>query len=999
MLLFAMFFALFSPTAKGQDICEALLCGNLSLEIVRQDANVTTSCPTSSAPCADKFRQISYKVYLKSQKYFINPSDPYPPFNLDYKLLDVKVNLNSLPALPQYSHIDVVATQNCFVNGAGAYWHNYSDPNGDKVIFDPTDKSVSISFSNLATGSPKCGNSGPGNTGNVIRFAEPQPPNADFCGVSANFKCLYVELFTVVLNAYPGEQVGFNFDVNNKYEPKSAASVCSPIPHVVGGNFNGASNIQVLNPVHYTGTANESIEVQLLQGAGTADGGYDFPVAVKNTGSNPRVVTYLEFALKATLSQLEEPFSYSLAIPREQFGGTNPQTGQTTRYLHYLITTPISLAPDQTIELSRIKMGPPVLINQGWATQLDFEGAATQPRVKTPEACTLLKTTGAPVTSSSIGDAPCNDPNIHFKVTGSSGSCGDLRANVELYTTNPPATMQLTKVEFTLAFDFDSPNISFANVEYSDWPTIACGLYGCFNPGLCYTISPDNKTFNYCFSVPSNAPTTFNLTQTDPSKNMEIIFSSTGNGCITNVAVTKLAITYVNTSAACIPRVDDPEGFSICGPMVRGMVLTETGDGVEEVTLSLDGAINNSTPNDGIQDCSNVSCSAPCVPVSDMSDDSGSYGFCQICTTCNLLKLTPDKNDNPLNGVTTYDLVLISKHILGTEPLNSPYKMIAADASKSGSVTTFDIVELRKLILGIYPVLPNNKSWRFVDKAFVFPNPNNPFQTAFPEGINCIAPPASGIDFTAVKVGDVNNTAVPNRPSERPLVNLAWPNPRTSPGGAITLPVTYTGSELMEAIQLGLRFDPSKLQLIGPSVGDIESYSIEHFNLLNASEGEIRTLWLPMTDGFEKIQPGSVLFYLSFKVLGEMPSSGLSLWLDSQLLDCAAWKPDGAEFAVQQAPALTKRDEPAATATDLLASIRPNPSAGGATLVVQALKAEKARVALSDAFGRRVFMREVLLCEGQQEIPLPEVAQLPTGVYVWKVYTPSLKTQGHLVKQ
>jgi hypothetical protein len=44
-------------------------------------------------------------------------------------------------------------------------------------------------------------------------------------------------------------------------------------------------------------------------------------------------------------------------------------------------------------------------------------------------------------------------------------------------------------------------------------------------------------------------------------------------------------------------------------------------------------------------------------------------------------------------------------------------------------------------------------------------------------------------------------------------------------------------------------------------------------------------------------------------------------------------------------------------------------------------------------------MREVPLREGEQEISLPEIGQIPAGVYIWKVYTPSLKTQGHLVKQ
>ena len=363
------------------------------------------------------------------------------------------------------------------------------------------------------------------------------------------------------------------------------------------------------------------------------------------------------------------------------------------------------------------------------------------------------------------------------------------------------------------------------------------------------------------------------------------------------------------------------------------------------------------------------------------------------------IKLFPEKNDNSLNGVTTYDLVLISKHILGSEPFNSPYKIIAADANKSGSITTFDIVEIRKLILGIYTKLPNNKSWRFVDSSFVFPAANNPFQTVFPEGVNCITSPKTGIDFIGVKVGDVNNTAMGNRPYQRPNTHLSWPNLRTTPGGVLTVPIIYSGSATIEAIQLGLRFDPARLQLIGPSKGDIESYLPHNFNLLRAIEGEIRTLWIPMTELPEKIKPGNVLFYLSFKVLGEMPTGGLPLWLDDQLLDCAAWAADGAEWAVGHVPISMKRDESAAAISGLQASLRPNPTLGDVTLLVESLKAEKGRIALYDAFGRRLFMRELMLQEGRQDIPLQEAAQLPTGVYTWKVYTQSLDAQGHLIKQ
>ncbi len=134
MLLLSLAFSLFSFSADGQDLCEALLCGNLTVEIVRQDVNVTSSCPSSAAPCSDKFRQIAYKVYLRSKKVFPNPNTPYLPFNLDYKMLDVAVKLKN-NGTPQYSYIDVVSTQTCFENGAGASWFNYSNPDGDKVIF------------------------------------------------------------------------------------------------------------------------------------------------------------------------------------------------------------------------------------------------------------------------------------------------------------------------------------------------------------------------------------------------------------------------------------------------------------------------------------------------------------------------------------------------------------------------------------------------------------------------------------------------------------------------------------------------------------------------------------------------------------------------------------------------------------------------------------------------------------------------------------------------
>lgn len=152
---------------------------------------------------------------------------------------------------------------------------------------------------------------------------------------------------------------------------------------------------------------------------------------------------------------------------------------------------------------------------------------------------------------------------------------------------------------------------------------------------------------------------------------------------------------------------------------------------------------------------------APPVMLTDLSDASGDFGFSQSIPSGSNYMLTPFNDDDHLNGVSTFDLVLITKHILGLELLDSPYKIVSADANRNNSVTTFDVVEIRKLILGIYNQFPDNTSWRFVDADYVFPDPANPFLIVFPEKIARTNVTADQLDddFIAMKTGDVNLSA------------------------------------------------------------------------------------------------------------------------------------------------------------------------------------------------------------------------------------------------
>ncbi len=245
---------------------------------------------------------------------------------------------------------------------------------------------------------------------------------------------------------------------------------------------------------------------------------------------------------------------------------------------------------------------------------------------------------------------------------------------------------------------------------------------------------------------------------------------------------------------------------------ISGRIITELGAGVSDVSIAIEG---------GCLFC-------PPILSSDVTDSLGYYHIPDNIPLAADFDIVPKRDDNPLNGTTTYDLVLISKHILGTEPLNSPYKMISADANKSGSVTSFDIVELRKLILGIYTNLPNNKSWRFIDSSFVFPNPLNPFQTGFPDTIPIGNP--SPYNFIGMKIGDVNYTAAPNlsSPADERFAGTVYVDTetRTVQMGEI-FELEFSASELLEGCQFTLEMDGLEILEILPG----EKMSKENFAL------------------------------------------------------------------------------------------------------------------------------------------------------------------------
>ena len=123
--------------------------------------------------------------------------------------------------------------------------------------------------------------------------------------------------------------------------------------------------------------------------------------------------------------------------------------------------------------------------------------------------------------------------------------------------------------------------------------------------------------------------------------------------------------------------------------------------------------------------------------------------------------IAPFKDGDDQNGLSTYDIVLISNHILGIGLIDSPYKLIAADVNNSGSISTLDIIQLRQVILSIEVEFPESESWRFVSAEHSFENPQNPWQEPLPTFLdyNSLTASQENQDFVAIKVGDIDLSA------------------------------------------------------------------------------------------------------------------------------------------------------------------------------------------------------------------------------------------------
>ena len=293
----------------------------------------------------------------------------------------------------------------------------------------------------------------------------------------------------------------------------------------------------------------------------------------------------------------------------------------------------------------------------------------------------------------------------------------------------------------------------------------------------------------------------------------------------------------------------------------------------------------------------NVELTGPGV-LQQMTDNSGTVTFAGL-TVGQAVTVAPTKDVEPLNGVSTYDLLLIQKHLLGIKSLNSPYKLIAADVNNSANISISDIIELRKMILTPGLNFKDNTSWRFVESAYVFPNASKPY--GFPEtkSMNLVA--NNSANFVAVKTGDVSGDHTPNslmgtetRNSVGTLM-FAIADQTLAAGQEYTVAVTADNFRAVQGYQYTMDFDASVLEFVSVNA-EWADLSESNFGRAKVAEGILTTSW----NGSEGVTltNGEVLYTVTFRAKANTKLS-TALKVNSRVTRAEAYDANEEQLDVQ----------------------------------------------------------------------------------------------------
>ena len=265
-----------------------------------------------------------------------------------------------------------------------------------------------------------------------------------------------------------------------------------------------------------------------------------------------------------------------------------------------------------------------------------------------------------------------------------------------------------------------------------------------------------------------------------------------------------------------------------------------------------------------------------------LSDGNGTYDV--LVNPGGTYTVTPQRtfDDPPALGVTTFDIVLIRRHISGVTPLDSPYKLLAADVTGAGSVTDTDIAYIRQLSLGLTNSFPAGL-WKFIPSSYIFPDPQQPWTAPTSLSYAGLVTDANNQDFVAIKLGDVVNS-LSGPAGNAPLVQFQPVNVKAQPGASIKAAITVGAFQNVTSVQFTMKWDPAVLQFTGVSDFALRGMETNNFGTVFVNSGELTFSWDDPQGSGVTAADGTSIFLANFQVLGPPGSSSSLALLDSRTL-------------------------------------------------------------------------------------------------------------------
>jgi hypothetical protein len=276
--------------------------------------------------------------------------------------------------------------------------------------------------------------------------------------------------------------------------------------------------------------------------------------------------------------------------------------------------------------------------------------------------------------------------------------------------------------------------------------------------------------------------------------------------------------------------------------------------------------------------------------------------------------------------------------------------------------------------------LPNNTSWRFVDRSYVFPNANNPWQEEFPEVINVnnLAVSEMAANFVAIKVGDVNGNATANDllgvddRSFRGNMTFSVGEATVAAGQEFT--VSFKANQDVQGYQFTLNYDKQQVEFVDL----VEGIAAEGNFHVMTSEGAITTSWNDNTQ-----IAGATMFSIVLRAKTDVTVSNV-LSVSSEYTAAEAYSTGGELMGIA-----LDFNSGVVTAGFELYQNTPNPFKGITTIGFNLPEASTATLTISDVSGKVLQVLKGDYSKGYNEVTLKrsEIGAA-TGVLSYQLDTP-----------